>query len=149
VMGSRRVKDADTGLNPDRDVELKDKGSKLHAFPLHTGDWVKDTRHLSLAARGGWIDILAAMSSSSDRGAVIYTFMQLARYLGVTVDQAHAVINELRDPENPTGKAVCEYEELADGKFKLISRRMVKDEQTRLKRAAGGILGGNPLLIAF
>lgn len=133
---------------PHGSVELKDTGSKLHAYQFHTGDWVKDTRHLSLAARGAWIDILAAMSSSQTRGVVTYTMMQLTRYLGVTVDQAHAVINELRDPENPTGKAVCEYEELADGKFRLISRRMTRDEQTRLKRAAGGILGGNPALIA-
>lgn len=142
---------------------------KLPAFQFYPGDWLKDTRHLSLAAKGALIDIMCAAHDSSNRGVVRTNLMQLARYLGAQVDQARSVVSELTDVDNPTGKAVLDRENLAgsgeaEGRaeggggggvmegFSLTSRRMVKDESLRQVRAQAGSkgaefgkLGGRPV----
>ena|SRR3990167_9730208 len=120
---------------------------KLPYIPFFVGDWLKDTRHLSLAARGAWIDILCAMHNSQIRGVATFSRVQMARYIGASSDQGDSVLAELTEPCNPTGKPVCEVENLPDGMIRLTSRRMVADERKRsLCSDAGRKGGGNPTL---
>ena len=117
----------------------------LPYFPFYVGDWLKDTRHLSLAARGAWIDILCAMHNSQNRGVATFSKVQMARYIGASSDQGDSVLAELTDPQNPTGKPICDVENMPDGGIRLTSRRMTADERKRqLCSDAGKLGGGNP-----
>lgn len=58
-------------------------------------DWTSDTRHLTLPAKGAWIDILCALWGSATRGALTLTVSEWARVMGCTKDEAVSVINEL------------------------------------------------------
>lgn len=121
---------------------------KLPFLQLYVLDYQRDTRHLSPAARGAWVDILCAMHASVTRGVVIFDKVKLARLIGATVDQAVAILDELRDPQNMTGAAVANVRELENGHVELTSRRMVRDEHRRQTNRVNGCRGGNPTLVA-
>lgn len=121
---------------------------KLPAFQFYTGDYIKATRHLSLAARGAWVDILCAMNGASKRGEATFENMnQFARVLGCEIDEAQRVFISLTNDKNPTKKPVASCKKHGDGSFTLTSRRMKKDEKIRKIRAKAGRLGGNPNLL--
>lgn len=121
---------------------------KLPAFQFYTGDYIKATRHLSLAARGAWVDILCAMNGASKRGEATFENMsQFARVLGCEIDEAQRVFISLTNDKNPTKKPVASCKKHSDGSFTLTSRRMKKDEKIRRIRAKAGRLGGNPNLL--
>ena len=71
--------------------------AKMPAFQFYPGDWIQDTRILSLAAKGAWIDILCALWRSQTRGSLTLPLMGWARLFGCTADQAAAVITGLVD----------------------------------------------------
>ena len=71
--------------------------AKMPAFQFCPGDWIQDTRILSLAAKGAWIDILCALWRSQTRGSLTLPLMGWARLSGCTADQAAAVITGLVD----------------------------------------------------
>lgn len=60
----------------------------------------------------------------------------LSRMVGATLQEIEGWLSELLDAGVYSIEDGC-----------IFSRRMVKDEEIRLKRAAGGHLGGNPALI--
>jgi hypothetical protein len=114
--------------------------AKMPAFQFYPGDWIQDTRVLSLAAKGAWIDILCALWRSQTRGSLTLPLMGWARLLGCTADQAAAVITELVDMQ------ICESnldESLSMGllsgdrkeKVRLESRRMLREENDRKNNA--------------
>lgn len=116
---------------------------KRPAFLLYTGDWLKDTalRCCSLEARGLWIEMLCYMHDCVPYGYLkvnqkVILINNLSAMVGVNLDDAKRLIKELMDA------GVCQ--QLDDGTY--YSKRMVKDEEVRLKRATGGHLGGNPIL---
>lgn len=61
----------------------------------------------------------------------------LARILGATLPETEGWLAELSE--------AGVFSTLPDGC--IFSRRMVKDEELREKRSAGGVLGGNPALV--
>lgn len=61
-------------------------------FPFFTGDWVQDTRILSLQAKGAWIDLLTAMWHNHERGRLTLTWVGLSRLLGASVDSTKAAL---------------------------------------------------------
>lgn len=105
-------------------------------------DWLSDRelRRCSPAARALWIDMLCLMHEGkpyghlSDKAGVISN-KQLAAF-GYTMSQVKKLLAELE------GHLV--FSRTEDGV--MFSRRMVRDEEIRSKRAAGGSLGGNPFL---
>jgi uncharacterized protein YdaU (DUF1376 family) len=114
--------------------------AKMPAFQFYPGDWIQDTRVLSLAAKGAWIDILCALWRSQTRGSLTLPLMGWARLLGCTADQAAAVITALVDMQ------ICESnldESLSRGllsgdrkeKVRLESRRMLREENDRKNNA--------------
>jgi hypothetical protein len=110
---------------------------KAPAFQFYPGDWIQDTRVLSLAAKGAWIDILCAMWRSQTRGMITLPLIGYSRLIGATVDQTKSVISELVemgvcdcriDDENVTCNADVTN---CNGDVTLINRRMYSDEINR------------------
>jgi uncharacterized protein YdaU (DUF1376 family) len=98
---------------------------KLPAFQFYPGDWVQDTRILSLQARGAWIDLLCVMWRSPERGNLTLTYVDYSRIFGTSVDQTKAAISELVE------KKICDAVTNGNGTVTLINRRMAREEKER------------------
>lgn len=98
---------------------------KAPAFQFYVGDYMQDTRMISLAARGAWMDLLCKMWTAQNRGQVTSSVVGYARLFGCTVEQAQTVIDELLDSD------VCETVTERDGKVTLINRRMSREAKER------------------
>lgn len=98
---------------------------KLPAFQFYPADWMQDTRPLSLAAKGAWIDLLCAMWRSQTRGTLTLSLMGYSRLIGATVDQTTSVIKELTDMQ------ICNIVTNSNGDVTLTSRRMAREERIR------------------
>lgn len=98
---------------------------------MYPSDYLRDTRALSLAAKGGWADVLMMLHGSSTRGTMTLPVVGWARVMGATVDQADAVIGEL------DVMRVADVLRAGNGDVTLSSRRMLREritkEQTRLR----------------
>ena len=100
--------------------------SKAPAVQFYFSDYLRDTRSLSLAAKGAWMDCLCDMWFSVTRGVISKPIVGYARLFGCTIDQAKQVIDEI--VELRIGDAETE----PNGNLTLINRRMVRDEEDRL-----------------
>lgn len=117
---------------------------KRPSFQFYPGDWLRDAalRSCSAAARGLWMDMLCFMHEGSPYGYLkvnhkVILSPNLARMTGLTLEETEGCLAELRDA------GVFQVDE--DGA--MFSKRMVRDEDVRNKRAMGGHLGGNPALM--
>lgn len=117
--------------------------TKRPAFQFYPGDWLRDTglRSCSAAARGLWMDILCFMHEGSPYGYLkvnhkVILAPNLARMCGLTLEETEGCLAELAEA------GVFE----TDAEGVIFSRRMIRDEELRNKRAACGHLGGNPTL---
>jgi len=116
---------------------------KRPSFQFYPSDWLRDTalRSCSIGARGLWIDMLCFMHEGYPYGHLkvknkVILPANLSRMVGEALEVVEGWLDEL------LSAGVCEVD--SDGAF--FSKRMVKDENIRLARAAGGIKGGNPNL---
>jgi hypothetical protein len=115
---------------------------KRPSFQFYPGDWLRSTdlRSCSVGARGLWIEMICLMHEGTPYGHLkvkdkVILPPNLARMVGATLQEVEGWLKELKDA------GVCSTE--GDS---IFSRRMIRDEEIRRKRAAGGILGGNPIL---
>lgn len=99
--------------------------TKLPFLQFYPSDWVQDTRPLSLAAKGAWIDIICLLWKSQIRGLHQLPIIGWARVIGATVDQTVAVIDELATMQ------VAEVEKTCNGDVTLKCRRMLREENVR------------------
>ena len=118
--------------------------AKRPSFQFYPGDWLRDTalRTCSVAARGLWIEMICLMHEGQPYGHLkvgdkVIDAPTLARMVGSNTRTIQSLLCELLHAN------VCE--KLSD--HTIISRRMIRDEDIRLRRAAGGIKGGNPALL--
>jgi len=116
---------------------------KRPSFQFYPSDWLRDTalRSCSTGARGLWIDMICYMHEGNPYGHLkvgnkVIHFSNLARMVGESEELVEQWLNELFE--------AGVYDLADDGS--ICSRRMIKDENLRNIRAAGGKLGGNPLL---
>lgn len=100
-------------------------GNRAPAFQFYVGDYIQDTRMVTLMARGAWVDLLCRMWSSQPRGQITSSYPGYARLFGCTADQAKQVICELIDAN------ICDSVTNGHGDVTLMSRRMLRDEQAR------------------
>jgi len=116
---------------------------KRPSFQFYPSDWLRDTalRSCSPSARGLWIDMICFMHEGNPYGhlkvgnKVILPF-NLASMVGATLFEVEGWLDELHQA------GVYEFAEAGE----IYSKRMVRDECLRNKRAEGGKLGGNPNL---
>jgi hypothetical protein len=116
---------------------------KRPSFQFYPGDWLNDAalRTCSVGARGLWIEMLCLMHQGSDYGYLKVNHIpilpvNLARISGATLPEVEGYLSEL---------TLAGVFSVDDGGC-IYSRRMIRDETIRGKRASGGILGGNPAL---
>lgn len=120
---------------------MSDKLPALHFYP---GDWKKDlgVQSLCFFDRHVWFECMLLMHESEERGVLVLNNKpiveeSLARMLGLDnqiLTKSLAKIIEM---------GVCSIRE--DGA--IYCRRMVKDQDIRLKRIKAGSMGGNPNLL--
>ena len=103
---------------------------KPPAFQFYVADYIRDTRVLSLAARGAWMDCLCQMWVAPVKGQLTLPVSGFARLFGCTNEQAQVVLSEIVD----TG--VGERVTLGDGKVTLTCRRMYRAGRAYAANAA-------------
>ena len=116
---------------------------KRPSFQFYPGDWLRDTalRTCSIGARGLWIDMICFMHEGNPYGHLkvnqkVILPANLAVMCGATLGDIDGWLSEL--------SSAGVFEKTEDGT--IYSRRMIRDEVIRETRAAGGKLGGNPML---
>lgn len=113
------------------------------SFQFYPGDWRRDPalRTCSMAAKGFWIELMCVMHESEEYGVLVVagkamTERDIAKVVGETPTFCKKILKELEE------KGVFSR----DFRGAIYSRRMIKDESIRVKRAEAGSLGGNPKL---
>lgn len=99
---------------------------KLPFMQFYPSDWISDTRVLSLAARGAWMDLICAMWIAPERGKLDWSMIQFQNFLGVKQSEANSLWHEL------TSSGVADMK--ADTKahrVTVMSRRMLREEHQR------------------
>ena len=115
-----------------------DQVSKRPAFQFYPGDWRTDPglRLCALVSRGLWIEMMAIMHEGEPYGHLT------AQGRPISPDMLARLVGE-----NPSAVKRCIADLEANGVFSrtddgvIYSRRMVRDEDVREARAAGGSLG--------
>jgi uncharacterized protein YdaU (DUF1376 family) len=110
------------------------------------GDYLKDTRMLSLEAKGAWMDILCHLSQLDEPGEAGYKIQSWARLLGVGKRVARRVIDEIGEAK--VGK-VWEKNELIFVANSRIKNDFFKFTEKQIQASEAGKLGAekrhNPL----
>ena len=115
--------------------------TNIPSFPFYPNDWIRDTRALSLAAKGAWIDLIASAWNAQNRGALELPLQGYARLIGATVEQTVAVLTELIDLgildayiTDGDGAKLCKIPDdvtVRNGKVTVECRRLVREENIR------------------
>jgi len=117
---------------------------KRPSFQFYPSDWLRDTalRSCSTGARGLWMDMICFMHEGTPYGHLkvgdkVILPSNLARMVGDSIEVVSDWLIELSQ--------AGVYEKTDEGV--IYSKRMIRDENLRIVRAAGGIKGGNPALM--
>ena len=121
--------------------------SKLPFLQFYPSDYLVDTRVLSLAARGAWVDIICVLHKSSTRGTLTLPARGWARIMGASEPDFQSALGEIE--EMKVGDVIRN----GNGEVTVTCRRMMNEsitrEQTRLRvqnhRNKHGNKAGNDL----
>jgi hypothetical protein len=117
---------------------------KRPSFQFYPSDWLTspEIRICSIGARGLWIDMICWMHQGAPYGHLkvggkVILPPTLAQLEGYPLSEVEGWLKELEE--------VGVFSKTDEGC--IYSRRMVRDEELRRVRAAGGLKGGNPDLL--
>ena len=108
---------------------------KQPGFFFYTGDWLKDTRCLSLEARGAWIDLLCALWESPTRGEITWPLQALDQYLG-TIERDGLIYSAMEILEELAALQICYIVTHDNKKVTIGNRRMAREENERKSTAS-------------
>jgi len=94
-------------------------------FFFYTGDWLKDTRCLTIEARGCWMDWLCMLHEHD--GEIEWPVSAFGQYCGIGEELARSILYQLHQ----TNVANVEWQNDSKTLAKLSNRRMVKEVQKR------------------
>ena len=98
---------------------------KLSFMPFYPADYLRDTRCLSLAARGVWIDLICVLWNAPTRGKKTLTMEGWAGEIGKGVEDVRPIITELETQH------IFSSSRKPNGLITITSRRMVREEKAR------------------
>lgn len=101
-------------------------------MPLFIADYLADTRNLPANVKGIWMDLICYLWNSPDRGELDGTLDEISRMVGCDKEEAKFALILLKE------KRTADIEILPDGRWKIISRRMVRQVDISQKRAKAG-----------
>jgi len=99
--------------------------SGLPWLKWYPSDWLRDTRALTLAAKGAWIDILSALHNARPYGTKTATIEQWARIVGASEGECAGILRELDK------SGVADVVTLGNSDVTVKSRRMIREETQR------------------
>lgn len=99
--------------------------AKLPYMQFYPADYLRDTRCLSMASRGAWVDILCTLWNAKKRGQKTLSLEGWAGELGKPAAEVSLYLLDLESHE--IGKFIHEKDE----KITIICRRMVREDRTR------------------
>ena len=105
-------------------------------FKLYPADWIKDTRGLTLEAKGAWFDLICYMWIQGRTGEITDDIDGFARMLSCQVKDAEFALNLLER------KKVCDVVRSPNGEITITNRRMKKESSISETRAKNGSKGG-------
>lgn len=98
---------------------------KLPWMKFYPSDWMRDTRCLSLPARGVWIDLICILWGSQTRGSKTLDMEGWAGEVGRPADETEKIFFELEK------KQILKMKRESNGDVTLTCRRQVREEISR------------------
>lgn len=107
--------------------------AKLPYMPLYVADYLRDTRCLSLATRGAWMDMMCALWNAPKRGRRTLTMEGWAGEVGKPSSEVSLAIIDLE--RNKVGKIIRKINAENIEEITIMSMRMLRDEEARKRKA--------------
>lgn len=99
--------------------------AKLPYMQFYPADYLRDTRCLSLAARGAWMDILCTLWNAKQRGKKSLTLEGWAGEIGKPTCDVSLCLLEIERNE------ICKISHSKDERITIICRRMLREDRAR------------------
>lgn len=99
--------------------------ARLPWFAFYPSDWFRDTRCLTFAAKGAWMDLLGILWDSPTRGRKTLDMGGWALELGKPLAEVEAVFEELRK------RNIADFIIESNGDVTVMSRRQMREEKSR------------------
>lgn len=106
-------------------------------IPIYTGDYLKDTRSLSLEAKGAWMDLILFIWVNGAAGMIEGTMEDFARMVGTSEVKFASILLELKR------KNICDVFGDETKVFKIVCRRMARESAISEVRSENGSKGGS------
>ena len=108
-------------------LEKEERNTMANNKPLefYPADWSADTRILSLAARGAWLELIAAMHVSGRTSSVTGSMERLSGLIGCSVQELKDVLAELEKQD------IAEVSRECNGDVTITCRRFRREQIER------------------
>lgn len=104
--------------------------AELPFMKFFSGDWLRDTRFLTPEAKGCWIDTIAVLWDSSNKGLLSHPVCGWARLWGVCESQASEIIDQL----STVAEVVRNLDSVTIANRRMIREELGKEEERNKKR---------------
>lgn len=99
--------------------------NKAPADQFYFGDYIRDTRCLTIDARGAWMDILAFGFFETPQGRISQDIDTWSRMFGTDVDTALSILEQIK------ARKVGDVVTLRNGEIQVSNRRIFREWQGR------------------